>query len=340
MKAVSKEMRTKRPTIYDVAKRAGVSPATVSRVINTPALVHSDTRQRILHAIESLQFVPKAEAVAKARQQFKRIAVLAPFFTEPSFMERLKGISQVLSSQHYELVIYAVQSNDELYAYIDMLELSKRVDGLICLCLNLDPPLVQRINQVHFPVCCVEQKHEGLDCICIDNHEGGRMSASYLYEKGKRMPGFIGEASALCYVTHSTEQRLAGFASYFQAQGIELKHEHIWLGMNDELVSEEGILNMLGSPLRPDCIFASSDILAIRLVKCALHLGLRIPDDLAVVGFDDIEIAKYVNLTTIDQSLVDSGSMAAQMLRDRLRNPDRPIQTSTITLKLSVRGSA
>ena len=112
MKAVSKNGKTKHPTIYDVATHAGVSPATVSRVLNSPSLVNSVKRQRILASIEELQFVPKAEAVAKARQQLKRIAVIAPFFTEPSFMERLKGISHVLAPQHYEMVVYAAQRSE------------------------------------------------------------------------------------------------------------------------------------------------------------------------------------------------------------------------------------
>src|SRR5512147_2454564 len=103
---------TKKPTIYDVAKRAGVSITTVSRILNTPDKVHSETRQKVLAAIDGLGFVPKAEARARAMQLTGRIGVITPFFTAPSFMQRLRGIAEALSPENYELVVYTVDSND------------------------------------------------------------------------------------------------------------------------------------------------------------------------------------------------------------------------------------
>jgi len=339
MKAVSGGEMAKQPTIYDVAKLAGVSPATVSRVLNSPSMVNPEKRKRIMEAIESLKFTPKADAVAKARQQFKRIGVIAPFFTEPSFMERLKGISSVLSSQHYELVVYAVQSTEELDGYVDMLVSSKRVDGLISLCMHLDQTTVNKLQSSDLPVCCVEKDLTGFDAVIVHNQEGGAMAAKALYEKGCHNPGFIGEASTRSYAAHSTEERLEGFSNFFKEKGIELEPSHYWLGENNNEISTQGILKMLDSPNRPDCIFASSDTLAIRTIKCAGQLGLTVPDDLAVIGFDDIEMAEYVDLTTINQGLEESGVLAAEMMLQRLKHPDQPVRKSLIALKLSERGS-
>ncbi len=165
-------MATNHPTIHGVAAKAGVSPTTVSRVLNAPSLVKSDKRRRILAAIEELQFVPKAEAVAKARRQLKRIAVIAPFFTEPSFMERLKGINSVLSDRHYELVIYAVHRSAELEGYIDMLVPGKRVDGLISLCLSLGERILSKLQASSIPLCCVEKDAEGFDSVVITTRKG------------------------------------------------------------------------------------------------------------------------------------------------------------------------
>lgn len=274
-------MATNHPTIHGVAAKAGVSPATVNRVLNAPSLVKSDKRRRILATIEELQFVPKAEAVAKARRQLKRIAVIAPFFTEPSFMERLKGINSVLSDRHYELVIYAVHRGAELEGYIDMLVPGKRVDGLISLCLSLGERILSKLRASSIPLCCVEKDAEGFDLVVINNQEGEVLAAHTLYKLGYRIPGFIGEASTRSYAARSTEERL---------------------DENEDELSNKGILAVLD---RPDCIFASSDTLAIRTVKCAVQSGISIPDELAVVGFDDIEMAEYVNLTTIDQSWVN-----------------------------------
>ncbi|MDD3903472.1 MAG: LacI family DNA-binding transcriptional regulator [Sphaerochaeta sp.] len=332
-------MTPKQSTIYDVAKLAGVSPATVSRVLNSPSMVNSEKRGKILAAIEQLQFVPKAEAVAKARQQFKKIGVIAPFFTESSFMERLKGISTILSGHHYELVIYAVQSSEELEGYIDMLVGSKRVDGLICLCMSLKNSTIERLRASELPVCFVETEVPGFDSVIIKNSEGGRMVARFLHENGYRTPGFVGEASLRPYAAHSTEERLEGFTTYFAEKGIEVEANNTWLGENLPDLSTSGIMQLLNRPDRPDCIFASSDTLAIRTLKCAVQLGITVPDDLGVVGFDDIEMAEFVNLTTINQSLEDSGVLAAEMILQRIKEPDRFPRKSLIELKLHMRSS-
>ncbi|HBG37393.1 MAG TPA: LacI family transcriptional regulator, partial [Treponema sp.] len=100
-------MIAKNPTIYDVARLAGVSSATVSRVLNEPSKVQPEKRKRVVDAITRLNFTPKAQAVANSRQQYKKIGVIAPFFTQPSFMQRLRGVSEILSNEHYELVLYA-----------------------------------------------------------------------------------------------------------------------------------------------------------------------------------------------------------------------------------------
>ncbi len=332
-------MTPKQSTIYDVAKLAGVSPTTVSRAINSPSMVNKERRSRILYAIEELQFVPKAEAVAKARQHLMKIAVIAPFFTESSFMERLKGISSVLSDHHYELVIYSVQSSEGLQGYIDLMVGSKRVDGLISLCMNLDDSIIDKLRNSAIPVCFVETEVEGFDSVVIRNGKGGSMVAEFLYENGYRTPGYVGEASLRAYAARSTEQRLEGFSSYFATKGIEVERRNIWLGENLPDVSTAGIYRLLDRPDRPDCIFASSDTLAIRTIKCAVQLGITVPDELGVVGFDDIEMAEFVNLTTINQSLEDSGVQAAEMVLQRIKEPNRPARKSLIDLKLTKRSS-
>ena len=332
-------MTPKQPTIYDVAKLAGVSPTTVSRAINSPSMVNKERRARIMQAIEELQFVPKADAVAKARQQLMKIAVIAPFFTESSFMERLKGISSILSDHHYELVIYAVQSSEGLEGYIDLLVGSKRVDGLISLCMNLEESTIEKLRNSSIAVCFVETEVEGFDSVVIRNVKGGKMVAEFLHKNGYRTPGYVGEASLRPYAARSTEQRLEGFSSYFLEKDIEVEARNVWLGENLPDISHAGILKILDRPDRPDCIFASSDTLAIRTIKCAVQLGITVPDELGVVGFDDIEMAEFVNLTTINQSLEDSGVQAAEMVLQRIKEPNRPARKSLIDLKLTKRSS-
>src|SRR5512146_1720493 len=135
----------KKPTIYDVAKNAGVSITTVSRMLNTPDKVNAETREKVLAAIDALGFVPKAEARARAMQQTGRIGVITPFFTAPSFIQRLRGIAETLSPKNYELVIYTVDSINHLQGYLSSLPLTGNLDGLIILSLPIEESGVHRL---------------------------------------------------------------------------------------------------------------------------------------------------------------------------------------------------
>lgn len=327
------------PTIYDVARKAGVSPATVSRVLNEPSRVQTETRKRVVEAIGALGFVPKADAVAHARKQYKKIGVIAPFFTEPSFMQRLRGLSSVLSGKHYELVIYAIESVEELEEYADMLAANRRVDGLVVLCLDLRDETIKTLRDSGLPVCFVESDPAGFDSVAVDNYEGGRMAARMLFERGYRKPAFIGEASSRPFAVPSTDIRLRGFRDFFAEKGLTLEDRFTWLGEFSERAADRGIESMIAGGALPDCVFASSDLIAIRLIKLAAARGIKVPDGLAVVGFDDLDIAEYLGLSTISQGLDESGCLAAEMILDRLREPGRPARKIIAALEAKVRAS-
>ena len=136
---------SKTPTIYDVAKRAGVSITTVSRMLNAPDKVNPETRERILAAIDTLGFVPKAEARARALRQTGRIGVVTPFFTAPSFVQRLRGIAGALSRENYELVVYTVESAAHLQSYLASLPLTGNLDGLVIMSLPIGDAEAHRL---------------------------------------------------------------------------------------------------------------------------------------------------------------------------------------------------
>ncbi len=327
-------------TIYDVAHHAGVSVATVSRVLNEPSKVLADTRKRVLDAINELQFIPKAMAVAHARKQFKKIGVIAPFFTQPSFMQRLRGVSAVLSGQHYELVVYAIESSKELEEYIDMLVSSKRVDGLIALCLNMSPASIAQLESVGIPVCFVETDVERSDSVIVDNYRGGRMAAEHLYSKGYRRPGFVGEASSREFAVPATDLRLRGFKDFFNEQGVAVEDRNIWLGEFTETNVDDGIERILSGAQRPDCVFTSSDMIAIRLLRIAARFDILAPRDIGVIGFDDLDFTEYLNLSTVSQFLDESGRLAAEMILDRLKQPEREVRKVIVPLRVMDRDSA
>src|SRR5678815_3225444 len=145
----------KTPTIYDVAKRAGVSITTVSRMLNAPNKVNPETRERVMAAVDALGFMPKAEARARAMQQTGRIGVITPFFTAPSFVQRLRGIAESLSPRNYELVVYTVDSTNHLQSYLSTLPLTSNLDGLIILSLPIGESEVRRLIDHSLPTVLI-----------------------------------------------------------------------------------------------------------------------------------------------------------------------------------------
>lgn len=318
MKAVSRQS-----TIYDVARLAGVSSATVSRFLNEPDRVAQEKRDRIQSAITELNFVPKADAVAKARSAYRKIGVVAPFFTQPSFMERLRGIAAVLSAEHYELVVYSIDTMEDLVNYVQMLVNTQRVDGLILLCVQLPADVLDLLRGANFPVCFVENEYEDFDCVVVHNLQGGQKAAQFLCEKGCKKPGFIGEKSMLEYAVNATEERLRGFKFYCANNGIVIPENHIWLGEFSEGSLDEGITKFLEQEDLPDGIFCSSDVIAARLIRIALTKGISVPKQIRVIGFDNIDIAEYIGLTSVNQNLEESGRMAARLILMRIKDRER-----------------
>ena len=317
-------------TIYDVAEKAGVSPATVSRVLNAPEKVAEKKRQLVLDVIKELNFVPKADAVINARKTYKKIAVIAPFFTQPSFMQRLRGVAEVLAPEHYELVVYSIGTTVDLNNYVTSLVVQKRVDGLILFCVQINEQMQELLKSSGFPVCFVEQVYDDFDCIVIDNKKGGKTAAEYFYKLGCRKPGFIGEKSYLDYSVPATEDRLSGYKKFFASKGIEIAPQNIWLGEFADDKLDAGINAYLKQADELDCVFCSSDLIATRFVYLARQKGIKCPEQVKILGFDDIDISQYVGLSSIDQHLEESGRQAAQQILERIGNPDK----SAISIKL------
>lgn len=329
------------PTIYDVAGRAKVSIATVSRVINTPHRVNVETRNRVLEAIEKLKFVPKAEATARARRSNHRIGVLAPFFTYPSFVQRLRGVASVLNGSKYELVVYNVDTLHHYQVQMETLPLARRIDGLIIMSLMVDDRCAERLMQHQLPTVLIESTHAAFGGIETDNHEGGRLAAQYLIDAGHREIAFIGINSEIPGCTLPTSaMRLEGFREAMAESSLDLHDTYIRQAENHMEAAYIQAQSLLALEKRPTAIFATSDLLALGVLKAIREAGLQNPNDVAVMGFDDLDIADYVGLTTISQSLDESGRVGTEMLLGRLTEPMRPIQHVRFPLEVIERSTA
>lgn len=333
--------KKKSPTIYDVAELANVSISTISRVLNSPEKVNPQTRSHVFDVIDKLGFVPKAEARARALRRTGRIGVITPFFTAPSFVQRLRGVASALSKANYELVIYPVDSMDHLQGYISSIPVMGSVDGLIIMSLSIEDNDAIRLHKSGIETALIEYSHPKLNSIVINDIQGGKLVAEYLIRKGHKRIGFLGDIEpSERYAIHPVKSRLLGFQQALQKANIPLPEDFIRSCSYTEEDTKKVAQELLSMPEPPSAIFAASDIQAVIVMRVARQMNIKIPDDLAIIGFDDIDIAELVDLTTIRQHLDESGRLATELLLSRISDPDRALHHVNIPLTLIERLTA
>ena len=334
-----KHSKYHRPTIYDVAALAGMSITTVSRVLNTPERVNETTRAKVQSAIDQLGFLPRAEARARALHGTHRIGVITPFFTAPSFVQRLRGIYTALAETNYELVIYTVDSLNKLQGYLGALPLVANLDGLIIVSLPFDEIAARRLAKHGPETVTIEYCQPNFSSITIDDFAGGRLAAEYLISHGHKQCAYIGDLHPPDYAIRPCISRLNGFRQGLADASLMLPDEYICSSNYTQEPTQRAARQLLLLPNPPTAIFAAADIQAVIVLRVARELGLDVPGDLAIIGFDDLDLADYVNLTTIRQPLDDSGRIAAELLLSRLNDPKRPVQSVNLPLTVVERGT-
>jgi DNA-binding LacI/PurR family transcriptional regulator len=323
------------PTIYDVAAKAGVSISTVSLALNAPTRVRVETLARIHDAIDDLDFIPKTEAVARARRGVGRIGVIAPFTTYPSFSRRLSGVLSALRGLNYEAVVY--DHEGAATSLLASLPLSRRLDGLIVMSLPLSDQVTERLNDRHLTTVLVELERPGFSAVAIDNVAGSSMVAELLVQKGHSRFGFVGEGGTKPHPHDrilQAEARMLGFRAALEQHGHQLPETSVRLIGRDLASATQAATDLLDGEERPTAIFAHDDLFASGVLRAARSRRIEVPHDLAVVGFDDSEIAEHLELTSVRQPFEESGRVAAEMLLAQLRDPTRSLQQ--ITLKLTL----
>jgi DNA-binding LacI/PurR family transcriptional regulator len=320
-------------TIYDVAERAGVSRSTVSLALNTPSRVKPETLARVLAAIDELKFVPKSEAVSRARRGVGRIGVIAPFTTYPSFARRLNGVLHATRAHSCEVVVYDEES--AATSTLATLPLTRRLDGVIVMSIPFDDDVADRLTEQNLSAVLVELERPGFSSVTIDDAAGGRMAAKLLLQRGHERVAFLGERQLTDprYVLQSPA-RLNGFREELAAAGIDLPASHVRLVGHTLAAASAATGELLSLDPPPTAVFAHDDTLAAAALRAARARNIKVPDELAVIGFDDSEVAELLGLTSIRQPLEESGRVAAETLLGELANANRGLQHVTLRLTL------
>lgn len=310
------------PTIRDVAQKADVSVATVSRVINGSGKVTDQTRDRVLEAIEALDFRPNTAAQRLSGGKTYTIGVISPFFTRPAFAHRLAGVQEVLDQSNYDLVLYSIRSLEQLHKRLRTLIGQNRVDGLVTISVHVPEQMLLE-GAPDLPLVAVDDERiSHFPSIVVDNIAGGRLATSYLVEKGYQKIGFVGDTDDPKFKFVSSQRRFAGYRQVLEEAGLPLNPAWHGFGPHGAETAYSEAQHILSAPDRPQAIFAASDTQAYGVLKAAEALGLAVPDDVAVIGFDDIEPSGYLNLTTVRANMYLSGQLSARYLLDWLEEGD------------------
>ncbi|UTV29882.1 substrate-binding domain-containing protein [Photobacterium atrarenae] len=327
-------------TIKDVAKQAGVSTSTVSHVLNKTRFVSEDISTRVMAAVEALNYAPSALARSLKVNHTRTFGMLVTTSTNPFYGEVVKGVERRCYQHGYNLILCNTEGDIErMHANLDTL-LQKRVDGLLLMCSEVEEKSFDLFGR-HQPVPTVVMDWGPTDFpsdkIQDNSHHGGYLATRHLIEQGHTQIGCLtGPLDKL-----TAQQRLSGFTQAMEEAGLIINPDWIIAG-SFECEGGEAAFNelYLRGPL-PTALFVCNDMMAMGVINTAHKKGIRVPDDLSIVGYDDIKLAKYItpSLTTIHQPKHRLGQQAVDTLLDKIQNKRTTNQVIQLEPTLMVRDS-
>src|ERR687888_1165520 len=218
------------PRIRDVAARAGVGVGTVSRVLNDAPGVAAPTRARVRAVMKELGYRPSSTARNLSLGRTQTLGVIAPFFTSPSVVERLRGIDDVVGRSQYDLTLFNIETRDQRRAALRRFARRDRVDGVLVISLPLTPAEIRTLDRDGLPAVCVDVANSLLPHVAIDDVAGGAMAARHLLEAGHRLIAFVGDVEQNPFGFASSERRLDGFRAALEEAGVALPAAHVRRG--------------------------------------------------------------------------------------------------------------
>ena len=329
-------------TIYDIAERAGVSIATVSRVFSGRSRVADPTRERVFAVARELGYEPNVSARSLARQSTRVVAAVVPMLTSYFFMEVIRGVQDRLSEIDYDLLVYASRAPEEVDNQLARAVQKGRADGLLLCSTPLTDGRSRTLEACGLPVVLVDSAHAGFDSVSVNNRDGGYDATRHLLDQGYERIALIAPNP----VSVPGIERREGYEAALREAGRQVDPRLIVTSAEVEqhgFTREAGYAAMqklLALPVPPDAVFAASDVQALGALWAAHDAGLTVPDDLALIGFDDIRTSAYVGLSTLRQPMYDMGKLAIDKLIQRIAEPERPVSSTTFSAHLIARDTS
>lgn len=330
----------KKHTIYDVARVANVAISTVSRVLNGSPYVSEETKKRVQNAINELDFRPQVNARKLARREAQIIAVALPSFTTPFFNEVLKGIKDRLKDTDLDFIIYNTGSanpEETLKTFLDR----GIPDALLILSIALDDEISKRLKSAGIPVVLVGAKHDDFNYFFWNNYKGGYLAGEHLIKRGYKKIGMVRSHSRSLVA----DQREKGFRDVLETYNLPMEDKFFVKGITrkhsgySEEAGYEAIQIMKERGGLPEAIFCTNDAQAIGVMHALREEKMRIPEDIGLMGYDNIKFAHYMGLSTIDQKMYDVGMMSIDRLTTMIKEKDTSIIQKEIEPKLVFRNT-
>ncbi len=325
-------------TIYDIAAKAGVSIATVSRVFNQSTNVSQKTRNKVLKVAESVGYHPQAYAQGLASKKLNTIMAVVPVISNYFFMEILGGIQDKLTKLGYDLSIFNVTGTGEVFfEQVEHVIRRRAAEGYLFISIHLHPDQWDKLQKYPVPITLVDEFYEGFDSVSVDNVQGAYTATKTLLDAGYEKVGMI---SALD-TSKPIKDRIEGYKMAFEDSGKIFDSSLIISGDTDyrDGFTERGgytaMQRMNELHPRVDACFCTSDIQAVGALKAMEDLDISIP----LIGYDDIEISEYIGLSTVRQPMRDMGFIATQTLIERMNNEEKSISQTMYSPKLILRKS-
>ncbi len=328
------------PTIYDIAKAAHVGIGTVSRVLNNHPNVSLNTRTRVLTVANRLDWQPHPYARGLARQKTNSVLAVVPFFSTYFFVEVLRGIQSKLGEIEHDLILYGINDPHHVEELLKKNTMRMRVDGVLFLSMTVPENFVEQYARLKIPIVLVDTKRKDLDSVYVENVKGAYTATNHLISLGHKHIGMLNASLR----SQPVRERLEGFESAMADAEIKIDPRLLVSSKStvlDGFTRECGYelmkdLLQLGAT-KPTAVLVSSDIQASGALWAIEEAGLRCPEDIAIVGFDDIELASHLRLTTMRQPMFEMGVLAARKLEERINGSQLPPASNPFVPELVVR---
>lgn len=308
-------------SIKDVAKEAGVSIATVSRVLNDIDVVNEETKKKVLEAIKKLGYRPNIVARSLKTQRTRTIGILIPDISNQFYPEIVRGAEDVANIYDYNVMLCNSDfDTDKEKEYLRVLK-EKMVDGVLYMSSSLENDILDLINELDVKTVLVEtdDKNANLPSVTIDNVKATYEVTKYLIDKDIRDIAFIGVSRE---DNNAWKKRFTGYKNALQESNIEFREELTYFHNLKVETGYNGVVEMLNRGVKPQAVVCASDEIAMGAINALRDNGLRVPEDVSVTGFNDIDLARafYPKLTTVHQPMYDMGSVAMRMLIKLINN--------------------